>query len=212
MSGSNRASICIPRNEPYDKLLFQEKIHESRVWRIPRESKHFELRYFSAKDEYVTIGNGDSILERKIGWNNGIKAVEGGIFRKIETDWKMAYLARSPDQTIGRITWSVEVANPEVAIKLVRIRATSATFHGATVKWKITGSHDVPQKDDIVLAIENCENFETDELDGVSRISLSAELVGGENQQAWQHAQLFRQSLNDQEDCSMSIIVETCEH
>ena len=137
-------------------------------------------------------------------------AIEGGIFRKVETDWKMSYLARSPGQTTGRITWHLETADPKVTIRSFKISATCATFHGANVRWKVTGSHfKDKEKEEVVLPFENCENFETHKLSGATKVKVTAELAGGMDEDAWQHAQIFRQSLNKPEEASMVLTIIT---
>lgn len=45
-------------------------------------------------------------------------------------------------------------------------------------------------------------------LTGSAEVVVEAELTGGDGQAAWQHAQLFRQSLKDAETSSFEILVE----
>lgn len=42
---------------------------------------------------------------------------------------------------------------------------------------------------------------------GVTELVLEAELTGGEGDASWQHTQLFRQSLKDQEEYPLEIII-----
>lgn len=45
-------------------------------------------------------------------------------------------------------------------------------------------------------------------LTGSEEVVVEAELSGGDGEVAWQHAQLFRQSLKDTETSSFEILVE----
>lgn len=45
-------------------------------------------------------------------------------------------------------------------------------------------------------------------LTGSAEVVVEAELTGGDGEAAWQHAQLFRQSLKDTESSSFEILVE----
>lgn len=125
--------------------------------------------------------------------------IEGGIFRKEERDWKMVYLARLPLIPTSKITWTFAVENKDVTfIDLVKFRGSDAGFKGGTVTWEIKGivfEKDSSEQCVKVLPIPNCENFETRDLAGAMQIEISATLTGGEGEQLWQHAQLFRESI-----------------
>lgn len=43
---------------------------------------------------------------------------------------------------------------------------------------------------------------------GSAEVVVEAELSGGDGEEAWQHAQLFRQSLKDTEATSFEILLE----
>lgn len=52
------------------------------------------------------------------------------------------------------------------------------------------------------------EVFETDEFDGSRSFTLTAELSGGNGDNAWQHAQLFRQEMSDTNSYPLKISVK----
>lgn len=170
------------------------------------------MTYFINKDAYTSkdLAN-DKILETKQKWQNGVESLEGGIFRKEEEDWKVVYLARSPESTTGKITWTFLVEDrANVCVNTVKLQATVATFNGATLKWEIeaiVNSTNAAGEKSRIISIPNCENFETQDLEGAFKIRLSATLLGGKGKTAWQHAQLFRQSLNSNEP-SMLVGIE----
>ncbi|XP_011879915.1 PREDICTED: peptide-N(4)-(N-acetyl-beta-glucosaminyl)asparagine amidase [Vollenhovia emeryi] len=177
------------------------------TWDISSYGQMFELRYNVVKDRYhaVRCDNGD-ILERTSGWKKRVRHSEGGIFRKVEDDWKMVYLARSSDTARGRVQWSFEVGKSKLCIGTFALKAKSEVFHGATVSWEL----EVTFHDDrtAVIDVPNCSNFRTEEARGAVRLSVVATLSGGEGREAWQHAQLFRQSLDNTEEPSMIINIQ----
>lgn len=152
--------------------------------------------------------NSEKIVEKRPGWENGVESIEGGIFRKVENDWKMAYLSRSPGQIKGRITWCIELLESGKRINPLTLQAQCSTFNGAKVQWKVQGSGKDSPKSDILISVDNCQNFKTEDLGDSLKITLIAELSGGEGDLAWQHAQLFRQSLTDRTSASFVISME----
>lgn len=161
------------------------------------------MRYNIVKDIYHIIHNDGATLEGKFGWLEGMNATEGGIIRKVENDWKMVYLARSPQAKRGLIKWTFEIANPELCLEMFSLKAKSEVFHGGSVSWEIEAIFN--DNKTIVVPIINCNSFETKELQQAVRLNIVVTLSGGEGQLAWQHAQLFRQSLENIEESSMII-------
>lgn len=164
------------------------------------------MRYNVVKDLYHVARDNDAILERRSGWLEGINATEGGIFRKVENDWKMVYLARSPQAECGRVKWTFEVANCESCLAAFTLRAKSEVFQGAKVSWEIEATSNDGKT--IAIAIPNCGSFHTEEVRDAVRLNVIATLSGGQGQEAWQHAQLFRQSLDNTEEPSMAINIQ----
>lgn len=149
------------------------------------------------------VQNNDAILEERSGWLEGMNSTEGGIFRKVENDWKMVYLARSPQAKRGRVKWTFEIANSKSCLEAFTLRAKSEVFQGAEVSWEIETTFDDGKA--IVIAVPNCSNFRTEEVRDAVRLNVIATLSGGDT---WQHAQLFRQSLANTEEPSMIISIQ----
>lgn len=178
-------------------FLSQIDSDSSHTWQIPGDVESVNLRYTASSDEYILVDGSDKVIDKKVGWNKGVYEMEGGIFRKVENDWKMVYLARSQDNRCGKIVWNFEINDSNVQIGALRFHATTAVYHGAKVEWKLQGFYRSGKTS--VLSINDSKGFETEQLKGAFKISLSAVLSGGENELAWQHAQLFRQSLGSTE-------------
>jgi len=149
------------------------------------------------------VRNDGTILEEKSGWLEGMNAAEGGIFRKVENDWKMVYLARSPQAKRGRVKWTFKLANSESYLETFALEVKSEVFQGAKVSCEIEATFDNDKT--IVIALPNCNNFYTEEVREAVRLNVIVTLSGGHGQEAWQHAQLFRQRLDNTEESSMII-------
>jgi peptide-N4-(N-acetyl-beta-glucosaminyl)asparagine amidase len=143
------------------------------------------------------------MLETKQKWQSGVEYISGGVFMKKEEDWKMVYLARSPGSLDGKVTWSFLVENDKkMFIDSVKLEAMTATFNEAIVEWEVEGTfhHDSEVKKQTKIMTGN---FQSIDFHGAIKLRLSAILRGGKGDTAWQHAQLFRQSLstNTKESC-----------
>ena len=188
-------------------MFYQEKPHEPQKWLIPTGVREYGLRYFVVEDIYEARNesNGNELEKRKT-WQAGLDTTEGGIFRKEETDWKMVYLARSPGKEAGLLSWSFEISDSNLAFDSLKLSATIGTFHEANVRWKVEKFYRKGDSEIELIAVEDCRNFETS-LKGAVRINLKAILSGGSGDLAWQHAQLFRQSLNSKNEHSILISI-----
>lgn len=172
-------------------------------WIIPRGVSSYELAYSINNDAYTSknISN-DKIIETKKNWLNGIEQLKGKVFRKEEQDWKMVYLARSPESTTSKITWTFVVEDETKCIDSLEYQVSTTTFHEAVVKWEVEGVlHSNDQK---LKFVSGSDKYNSKDLKGAIKISLSATFSGGTGDMAWQHAQLFRQSL-DSKDIPMII-------
>ncbi|XP_014205017.1 peptide-N(4)-(N-acetyl-beta-glucosaminyl)asparagine amidase [Copidosoma floridanum] len=170
---------------------------EPAQWTIPQGVKSYELVYSIVSDTYVARDSGNNkVLTEKQKWQDGIATTDGGVFRKEEQDWNMVYLARSPGSAAGEVTWTLVVEDTaNVHVDSVKLQAVTATFNGAALRWKITGIIGSNVGESKVVVVDSSENFETQDLKGAIKLSVSVTMSGGEGDVAWQHAQLFRQSL-----------------
>ncbi|XP_040335966.1 peptide-N(4)-(N-acetyl-beta-glucosaminyl)asparagine amidase isoform X3 [Herpailurus yagouaroundi] len=169
---------------------------------IPSEnekiSKQFHLCYNIVKDRYVRVSNNNQTIS---GWENGVWKMES-IFRKVETDWNMVYLARKEGSSYAYISWKFECGSVGFKVDSVSIRTSSQTFQTGTIQWKLrSDSAQVELSGDKTLRSYH-------DFSGATEVILEAELSRGDGVVAWQHTQLFRQSLNDHEENCLEIIIK----
>ncbi|XP_012865966.1 PREDICTED: peptide-N(4)-(N-acetyl-beta-glucosaminyl)asparagine amidase isoform X1 [Dipodomys ordii] len=172
---------------------------------IPSEnekmSKHFHLCYNIVKNHYVRVSNNNQTIS---GWENGLWKMES-IFRKVETDWNMVYLARKEGSSSAYISWKFECGSVGLKVDSISIRASSQTFETGTVRWKL-------RSDSTHIDLTGDKNLQLyKDFSGATEVILEAELSKGDGDAAWQHTQLFRQSLNDHEENGLEIIIKLTE-
>ncbi|PIO33824.1 hypothetical protein AB205_0098050 [Aquarana catesbeiana] len=110
------------------------------------------------------------------------------------------YLARKEGTTLAKIGWKVECASTGLRVESISVRTSSQTFESGTINWKLYSAETQVN----VNPDKNLCSYP--EFLNVSEVVLEAELYGGEGSCAWQHTQLFRESLTDKENI-MEIIV-----
>lgn len=186
--------------------IVQANMEKNYIWDVSKNGQTFELRYNIVKDVYHVVHNDGAILKQKSGWQEGLNTTDGGIFRKVENDWKMVYLARSPQAQSGCVKWTFKVANSELYLETLNLKTRSEVFHGANVSWKIEATFSDDKV--IVIPISDCTSFYTEEARKAVKLDIIVTLSGGQGELAWQHAQLFRQSLESIEEASMIISIQ----
>ncbi|XP_029445300.1 peptide-N(4)-(N-acetyl-beta-glucosaminyl)asparagine amidase isoform X2 [Rhinatrema bivittatum] len=160
-------------------------------------SKLFHLCYNAVEDRYTRVSNNNEVI---CGWENGVWKMES-VCRKVETDWKMVYLARKEDSPSAFISWKLECGSVGLKIENISVRASSQTFHSGKVRWKLrSATIDVDLYSD-----PNLHSYP--DFADATEIYLEADLSGGEGSSAWQHSQLFRQNLNDKTENPLEILV-----
>ncbi|XP_046874611.1 peptide-N(4)-(N-acetyl-beta-glucosaminyl)asparagine amidase [Hypomesus transpacificus] len=169
---------------------------------IPTETEKseriFHLRYNATKDRYCRVSNGNEDIP---GWEKGVWKKES-VFRKVENDWQMVYIARTEGSASGSVSWKLDCAPVGMKIKTVSVRACSQTFHSGRVCWSLRSGQNITEfsGDGEMLSVAS--------LSGSTELVVEAELSGGEGESSWQHTQLFRRSLKELEESSFEILID----
>ncbi|XP_066571832.1 peptide-N(4)-(N-acetyl-beta-glucosaminyl)asparagine amidase isoform X2 [Amia ocellicauda] len=159
--------------------------------------KRFHLQYNVTKDQYCRVSNNEEEIK---GWEKGAWKKES-VFRKVENDWQMVYIACIEGSSSGRITWKFDCSLAGLKMKTVSVKASSETFHSGKVTWRIHSNEETTE----FLGDNTLHSFQN--VSGATDLVLEAILSGGEGDTSWQHAQLFRQSLKEVEESSLEIII-----
>ncbi|CAG5083596.1 Oidioi.mRNA.OKI2018_I69.PAR.g10416.t1.cds [Oikopleura dioica] len=152
---------------------------EATVIEVKEDSPEFVVRYNCAKDNYSIDG------ETFTNWAS-FAHHNGKIFRKEEKDWKMCYLAMLEDST-GDAEVEFKFKLPKKRISSISVTAHSATYENGKVFWKFCSG-------DSCTKFNPSEQFVFNDPSPDSILSIKASLTAPN---FWQHAQLFRQALDD---------------
>ncbi|KAH9524490.1 Peptide-N(4)-(N-acetyl-beta- glucosaminyl)asparagine amidase, partial [Bulinus truncatus] len=153
-----------------------------------RECEMMHIVYNPAADKYIRISSGNQEYE---GWQTCVfSSVD--IFRKEEYDWKMVYLARLEQSSYGEIVWKFDVTGTDLRISKIELKAESSVFETGAINWRICAGETCYMHTGSFL-----ENIATVELQTCQTLTITAVLQGGKGENAWQHAQLFRQGSDD---------------
>lgn len=156
-----------------------------------------KLRYSCVEDEYVRVSDNESVVA---GWQSLVSEA-ASVFRKEEHDWKMVYLARLEGREVGRVAWRFDLGSRNVCVDRVEIVVRSSCFETGRVHWTLS---DTKTR---CVDVDEGRRQVFDVFSGSTDLQLAAELTGGSGRTAWQHAQLFRQSLNDLHEHPLVILL-----
>jgi peptide-N4-(N-acetyl-beta-glucosaminyl)asparagine amidase len=159
------------------------------VWK-PTQSElkvgKMNIQYSTSRNKYVrSVG-----MEEVEGWENGTFQVKS-VSRKEEKDWKMTYLARTEGSVEGFIMWKFDLTNSGAVVDTVHVQCSTWLCDTGRVVLKMCSSEMC------TLVPGDSAVFETREFEGCSQLEFTAQLEGGVGDCAWQHAQLFRQKITD---------------
>ena len=124
------------------------------------------------------------VLETKKDWRSYHYLAEN-LFRKVEHDWKMVYLARTEDTDKAIIQWKFDFSKNNLRIKEFNMQFNRVTYENGNIE--------------IIYLDENDKLLNSSDVKGLSKFSVKVVLTGGKGDCAWQHTQIFRQSINSDE-------------
>ncbi|MEE6520547.1 hypothetical protein FKM82_018455, partial [Ascaphus truei] len=110
------------------------------------------------------------------------------------------YLARNEGSPSASISWKFECASVGLRVESLSVRTSSQSFESGKIKWKLHS------KESEVELNSDKKLHSYPEFLNASEVVLEAELSGGDGNTAWQHTQLFRESLNESKN-SLEIIL-----
>ena len=148
-------------------------------------SNEFSLKYNIVNEMCMITTDGNT--QQKKGWKS-IVFRANNIYKKIEYDWNMVYLARNSNEP-STIEWRIHCTKPIVNAKL---NIAHETFESGVIRWFYGGVDETPVLKDFI----NAEDLNS-KLKGCRNIKILAQLQGGCGDNAWQHTQLFRCNLSD---------------
>ncbi|CAL2027322.1 unnamed protein product [Caenorhabditis brenneri] len=127
------------------------------------------------------------------------------IQRKEELDWKQVYLCRENGKENGEISWHINLesltANSSKSIEKIEIQMMGIR------KWEKANAMVIACLGDTCMKIPASGNLTIDEpMAGVLKIT--ANLIGGEGDQAFQHAQIFRTESDTDDERTNSLLVK----
>lgn len=163
------------------------------VWRLTQEEKDsltFHLEYDIVKDEYYRPSA--SNCSKIKGWASGVSEASN-IFRKVEHDWGMMYLARTEGSSKSSISWELNLDESELTVKSIELDVNSTTFENGRVVWQLCGGN-------ACLLPSPGSTMKSEGLAGSKKVTLTAMLSGGKGNLAWQHTQLMRAKKDKPEE------------
>ncbi|KAF8356926.1 png-1 [Pristionchus pacificus] len=162
-------------SEPYTIKVSKEQANED---------GEFVVVYDVVKDEY-SIGG-----EIRCGFAGSL-AAGSGIQRKVEQDWRMVYVCREEGAAEGLLEWNVELDGAEIDTVTVEAREVLQKEGARVILTVCSGDQCM-----MVFPSRKLEIAGADLSPGAS-LHVKAQFVGGQGALAFQHAQLFRASLDD---------------
>ena len=91
----------------------------------------------------------------------------------------------------GKIAWKLDLQKTDLEVKSVELLINSTIFESGKIIWQLLG-------DSKALLPTPGMTLKSEELSGSKSLILKATLSGGKGDVGWQHAQLFRTKMDDQ--------------
>ena len=180
----------------------------SAKFKIKAHEKLYSIRYSTVKNVYSCLAGCNLDKEVK-SWQNGAYSYSN-IQMKIEHDWKMCYLARSQGSHKASIEWYFDLEELKTNPNRIELKCDYSCYESGEIKLHAFSVDENDLENGCMLSKNDFVNrsigysfsngvYAIKFLDNVkvNAFRLRAELSKGSGENAWQHTQLFRQSLND---------------
>uniref|UniRef100_A0A914Y5K0 Peptide-N(4)-(N-acetyl-beta-glucosaminyl)asparagine amidase n=1 Tax=Panagrolaimus superbus TaxID=310955 RepID=A0A914Y5K0_9BILA len=157
------------------------------------DAKCLEIHYNSATDEYRRPHDAST--------SKGFKSLafeSKNVFRKVEIDWKKAYLCRTEGSEKGELVWKIEFNGEKPKSVTINFGEPFCRDNGNVLGVVCCGEQCVRVNDTVTL-----NEFSDD----ATYLEFRIEMSGGKGNNAWQHAQILRCDL-DNTKTNFSIRVE----
>lgn len=179
---------------------------------VDSSSSRFGFKYSTAKNQYISWIGDDSKTTELRDWSSAAYSYSN-IQLKVEHDWKMCYLARTTGSAKSFIEWRFEfdqnLLSGKKKLREIEINFDYKCFESGQINVAIGGLEGQKETDLMPLShhassehmscVQVKENVHTISIlnKSLTGLRLRAELSGGNGDCAWQHTQLFRQSITD---------------
>ncbi|XP_023022495.2 N-glycanase Pngl [Leptinotarsa decemlineata] len=164
------------------------------VWKIEKDTlvgNTATIGYSSTLDKYEYISEGN-IFKSVTGWDEGAYSHKS-IFRKEEKDWKMVYLARKEGEDDGIISWKFDWSNSGRILDAVTLKLEYFTIESGKVEVQMSSG------DKCMSIPKGTKTATFRDFNLAKELTVTAKLSGGTGGVSWQHAQLFRQSVENED-------------
>ncbi|XP_073954014.1 N-glycanase Pngl [Choristoneura fumiferana] len=169
------------------------RISGAREWREQRgeAGKHtfhlaqkgtYDILYYTALDKYEVVLDGKE-MQTIATWEAGVYESHE-VFRKVENDWQMAYLAREEGESEGEITWRLAAEQGLMCTELT-LQMGFAEYEGGRVECSVQFDDNPPEPAKLGDSCTYSRHF--------TSCRVRVRLRGGGAD--WQNAQLARQPM-----------------
>ncbi|TKR96247.1 hypothetical protein L596_010296 [Steinernema carpocapsae] len=148
-------------------------------------NKMFTLTYSVTADSYAN----DNSQGSSKGFASQAFKVDG-VFRKVEIDWKVAYLCREEGRESGEIAWRIDLKGLPVADVEIDLSGMTTFENGRIQAIACCGDFCVRIPTETGRAV-------LQDVGNVDHVDISVTFEAGSGKLAWQHAQLFRKKLDE---------------
>jgi peptide-N4-(N-acetyl-beta-glucosaminyl)asparagine amidase len=203
-------------------FYFLSKVVNSFKFKIAPSEKTYVVKFNTVENVYKygserSISNIDQIKT----WGSGAYSYSN-IQLKIEYDWKMCYLARTQGSSQAHIEWYFDLSECSTSARnltKLELKCDYACYESGEVKLFVYSMQDESETGNKLALERGCGarngdlSFEAMAGDfytihfnhkNLKGLKLRVEMTKGNGDNAWQHTQLFRQSLSDTQSCLLT--------